>query len=537
MKFSKSGPLIATAAALAVLTGCSSATGAHKSGAGDDQNPVSGGTLVFSHDTDPACIDPQQAANWSLDLGRNIVDSLLDQNSETFEFTPWLASAYEANPTGTEFRFTIRDGVTFSDGTPLTADVVKANFDSIKNDLGAKATYVVGVFSSYLESVVEDNKVTVRFSSPNFPFIQAVSSPSTGILSAATLAKSPEARCQGAVVGTGPFVLDHYTPAAEVVLNKRNGYNWTSQNASHSGDAYLDSLKIQIVTEASVRDGSLLSGQVDGIRNPTEAQQATFSSSPFQSFTRPNPGIASSIDWNYKNSAIQDKNVRLAVLKGIDRSELQATVLGTHGLAATSILTSSTNGFTDHSDLLTYDRDGAAKLLEQSGWKPGSNGIREKDDSPLTIKGLFFDYQKPIAELQAQQLAKIGVKLDISLTTAANVGEKWLSGSYDFFQHANTAADPDILRGWFLTSLTSPARNFTETTTDLDRLLEQQPAVSNGPERDAIIDEIQTIVLQNAYAVPINQSVNVFAFSDQIHGVVLDAQSSSRFYDTWKVAK
>ncbi|MFD6517699.1 hypothetical protein [Rhodococcus sp. NPDC060176] len=81
------------------------------------------------------------------------------------------------------------------------------------------------MFSFYVEYVVEGKVVTVRFSSPNFPFIQAVSSPSTGILSAVTLAKSPEAPGQGFAVGAASFVLDHYTPEAETALHKRSGYN------------------------------------------------------------------------------------------------------------------------------------------------------------------------------------------------------------------------------------------------------------------------------------------------------------------------
>ncbi|WP_159499897.1 membrane dipeptidase [Microbacterium sp. 18062] len=519
------------AIALTILTGalalggCAGGQPADAPSAGDGTAPVSGGTLVFAHDVDPGCIDPQQAASWSLDLGRNIVDSLLEQDAETLEFAPWLATGYEANEDGTEFRFTIREGVTFSDGTALTPETVKGNFDSVKNDLGAKAGYVVGVFSTYVESIVEGQDVVVRFSAPNFPFVQAVSSPSLGIVSESTLTTAPEERCQGAVVGTGPFVLDHYAPTSEVLLTKRADYGWGAPYALHDGEAYLDEVLVQIVTEASVRDGALSSGQVDGIRTPSEGQEATFGADPYWTITRPNPAIVSSLDWNYNFDVVRDENVRLAVLKGIDRQELQETVFGEYGLAATSILSSTILGFEDLRDLLAYDPDGAEDLLEESGWEPGEDGIREKDGERLVISGVVFDYQKATAELQAQQLAKIGIDLQVTLASAANIGEEWNSGEYHFFQHANTGADPDLLRGWFSTSLTNPTtRNFTDTSTDLDELLDRQPGVPNGPERDEILAETQRIILENAYAVPIEQRTFVFSFRDTVRDVRLDAQ-------------
>lgn len=524
---------------LLIASGCASDTGSAGGAAGSttgasaaaDGEPVSGGELVFDHDTDPSCIDPQQAANWSLDIGRNIADSLLAQVPGSTEFQPWLASAYEANEEGTEFTFTIRDDITFSDGTALTPEVVKANIDGIKA-LGASSGYLVSAFTSYVESVVEGDEVIVRFSEPNFPFVQAASSPSLGILSEETLAKTPEERCQGAVVATGPFVLDHYTAKSEVLLTKREGYDWAPESAEHSGEAYLDSITFNIVTESSVRDGSLDSGQVDGIRNPSEDFSETFANAPYTTVIGSNPGIASAFDWNYARELIQNKSVRVAVLKGINREEIAAVGFGAKGRPATSVLTSSTIGYSDNSDLLAYDPEGAIELLEADGWVVGADGIREKDGEKLVIRGVLFTAQKAAGELQAQQLKQIGIDLQVTLSDSPSTELK--TGNYDFFQHANTAADPDVLRKWFVTSLTTDTRNFTETITNLDELLLEQPSVPNGEQRDAILSEAAQIILENAYSVPINESTNAFAFAENVHGFWVDAQASSRFYDVWK---
>ena len=166
--------------------------------------------------------------------------------------------------------------------------------------------------------------------------------------------------------------------------------------------------------------------------------------------------------------------------------------------------------------------------------EPGDDGIREKNGEKLIISGVVFDYQKATAELLAQQLAEVGVDLQITLASAANIGDEWRTGDHHFFLHANTGADPDLLRGWFSTSLTSEVRNFTDTSTNLDELLDLQPTLPNGAARDEVLADIQQIILENAFAVPIEQRTFVFAFRDDVHDVRLDAQASTRFYDAWK---
>ena len=93
----------------------------------------SGGTLTLGLSTDPISIQPRGggAGNDQLYVARQLFDSLLEQDPATGKLIPWLAESYEVSPDATTFTFHLRDDVTFSDGTPLTAQVVKDNFDDI----------------------------------------------------------------------------------------------------------------------------------------------------------------------------------------------------------------------------------------------------------------------------------------------------------------------------------------------------------------------------------------------------------------------
>lgn len=123
---------------LGVLTSCGTAAGQ-----GDDDYtgpPVNGGTLRVAFDADITCADGQQAGNnTALNVSRQIADSLADQDPETGEIVPWLAESWDVSDDSTTFTFHLRDGVTFTDGTPFTAQSVKDNLEGIV-DLGAKSS-------------------------------------------------------------------------------------------------------------------------------------------------------------------------------------------------------------------------------------------------------------------------------------------------------------------------------------------------------------------------------------------------------------
>ncbi|CUU66719.1 NtaA/DmoA family FMN-dependent monooxygenase [Corynebacterium variabile] len=123
---------------LGVLTSCGTAAGQ-----GDDDYtgpPVNGGTLRVAFDADITCADGRQAGNnTALNVSRQITDSLTDQDPETGEIVPWLAESWDVSDDSTTFTFHLRDGVTFTDGTPFTAQPVKDNFEGIV-DLGAKSS-------------------------------------------------------------------------------------------------------------------------------------------------------------------------------------------------------------------------------------------------------------------------------------------------------------------------------------------------------------------------------------------------------------
>lgn len=521
-----------------VLTGCAAGATPAASGSASatTDEPTPGGTLRFALGASPSGVDPQQVgSNVSIYVARQLADSLTDQDPETGEIVPWLAESWDVSDDLTQFTFRLRDDVTFSDGSPLTATTVKTNLDALTGTLGAAAPLAVSYLSGYVESRVDDeHTVTVVFDQPNAQFLQATSTVSLAILSDATAAVDPARRLQGEVVGSGPFVLDSYTQDQGAVVVRRDGYAWASAAAAHTGEAYLEKIEFTVVPESGVRAGGLASDQFDAVGDVLPQDVPQVEGAGGEVLTRTNPGVVFVLQPNLTAAPLDDPQVRRAVNVAIDRQQLVDTVLSDAFEPATSVLASTTPGYVDLSDELATDTAQAQELLDDAGWEPGADGIRTKDGQRLTFDVVYaplFTGSQAVLELTQQQLRAVGVDLQIVQQTPAEQQAAVASGAYDTYYYNVTRADADILRTQFSTKF----RNLNKRTPDdvLDPLLDEQLAAGDPAARADLVAQAQRAILDDALAIPLFELAQSIGVAGGVHGVTFDASSRLLFHDTW----
>ncbi|MFE4498704.1 ABC transporter substrate-binding protein [Rhodococcus sp. NPDC056743] len=520
-----------------VLAGCSTSSGDTSADAGPAQ---SGGTLRYGLSTAPTCADPAQAGtNQTVYVTRSVVDSLTDQNVESGEITPWLAKSWDISPDAASFTFKLRDDVTFSDGTPVTAASVKKNFDVVK-DLGPNAALAKSYLSTYTGTdVIDEHTAKVNFSGPNVQFLQATSTPQLGILADSTTALPSEQRCAGnAVIGSGPFVYSDWQQDRSVSIKKRTGYNWASDATAHQGEAYLDGVDFTVVPESGVRAGSVASGQLDAVSDALTQDAPQIEAAGGRVLTRPNPGIVFFFQPNVSRGVLADQAVRQAIIPAINRQELVDTVLDPSFFPATSPLAHTTPLYADQSGVVTYDADKAGKLLDAAGWKTGSDGIREKDGQKLTFAISFspvFAGNQAILELVQQQLKKVGVDLKLNLLSNGELTEKQNSGDYDAVYYNATRADADILR----TTFGVEGRNLNKRAADpeLDKVLTEQLATTDSAARGELVSEAQELIIDRGLSIPTIELSQAVGAGASVQDLNFEASSRLQFYDAWLSGK
>lgn len=516
--------------ALAVA-GCSNGT----NGAASAGPPRPGGTLTLGIATNPECIDPQQAgANGEVNVARQLVDSLTDQDPRTGALRPWLATSWRSSADATRFTFHLRKGATFSDGTPVDAAALRANLDGIVR-LGARSPIAGSYLAGYAGTTVDDPyTATVRFRTPSAQFLQATSTPSLGLLSPRSVAADPGGRCHGTrLVGSGPFVFSGYQQNQQVVLRKRSGYDWGSPLWRHHGAAYLDRIVFRVLPEPGVRTGAVQSHQVDAITDVQPSDEATLTKSGVTELIRANPGFVFSLYPNVSRAPLKDPVVRQAIQLGVNRREVVDTVLTRSYRPASSVLARSTPTYTDLSAKLAYDPAAARAALARDGWRAGAGGIRTKAGHALRVDVVFtatFNQSQQVLELVQQQLRAIGVDLRLRPTTPGELTSVQQAGTYDFSWGNLTRADPDILRTLFSTRFHNADRL---TDSPLEKDLTAQAATLDPKRRAALSGRVQTALVAGGYAIPVFELTQVVGLGPAAHGIGFEASSRLQLHDAW----
>ncbi|MET3452668.1 ABC transporter substrate-binding protein [Curtobacterium sp. 1544] len=523
-----------TAAAL-VMAGCSSGSTASSS---SSSKPVDGGSLTYAIANDPITLNPTGtgAGNDTLAITRQLVDSLLWQDPSDGSLKPWLATKYSANADATAFTFDLRSGVTFSDGSAFDATAVKDTFDDIAK-AGASST-AAAYFSGYRETkVIDDDTVEVDFTTPNAAFPNATASVALGIIAPKTTETPFDDRADGkAVIGTGPFTLSSYTKNTSTVLTKRKDYDWGPAARSNAGAAHLSKVTFQVVPEASVRTGSLQSGQLDAISSVQPSDVDTLQSQ-YELVTRANPGQVFGLTFNQKRPLVSDLVVRKAIAQAVDPKTVRDTSLNDLFKVATSVLGSTTPGYTDTSSAISYDPSAAKKALEAAGWEKGSDGIRAKDGQKLQLKLIWitnFGPNQTSLELIQQELKKVGVGLTLESGTVPQYLANTTSGDWDIAWDNNSRADGDVLRSKFSSD---GAQSIGAGDGTLDALFTKELSQSSGTDRTATFAAIQERIASQVDFVPVHELTSIIATAKDVHGIAFGADTRlDQLTGAWKDA-
>ncbi|WP_039791035.1 ABC transporter substrate-binding protein [Amycolatopsis sp. ATCC 39116] len=474
------------------------------------------------------CLDPHQTPQTpNLQVSRQFVDSLTDQDPRTGEIVPWLAESWTVDERATRFTFTLRDGVTFSDGTPLDAAAVVANLDDVAA-LGARsplgATYLAGYAGATASG---PRTVEVRFDTPSAQFLQATSMVTLGMLSPETLAETPEKRCAGTLTGSGPFVLDEVALNEEVRLTAREGYAWAGDLATHQGTPRVRTLVFAIVTDPSARHGSLVSGQLDADLQVLQQDEASFSGNGVQGprlLTGTRPGVVYTLLPNESRPALRDPAVRRAVGLALDRAEF-APLLSAGERPATDVLASTTPGYADRSRDLAFDRREAVRLLDAAGLRPGADGVR----ASFTLVYSATERYGAVYQLMAQQLAEVGIELRVTPLDDATNSARQSAGDYDFVSWAVTRGDPAVLASLYPVASANPLRRTAPD--ELDAAIAAIATVLAPGERARAVDTAAKAILAGGHGIPLFEQASSIGLAPRVSGVRLDGSGRPIFSD------
>ena len=405
-----------------------------------EEEPVSGGNLVYSRQLEVITLNPREVKNGNGDI---FADEMLysgivrNDPSGTDEVVPGLAEKWDISKDGLTYTFHLRPGLKYSDGSPVSGADVAWNLEQFADP---EANIALAGVAAGMESAkaTNDTTVVVKLEHPVAAFLYNLAIFPAFILDKEKLEKEGPAFYKHPV-GTGPFRLKEFASGSHITFEK-NPYFF------EKGKPYLDSMRWNFVPNSNTRILALKSGEAqiaDGIPFAQVGSLQGESSLAIQQVELPQEVLMVT---NTKVAALNDVHVRRALSLAIDRDQLNESVFRGVGTVPNSIIQNFELDASDQ-EVKPFEFN-VAKAKEEIAKSKFAKGFSVSLQYPAGA-----DYFKQMALLIQQELGEIGVKVKLEELEGAAIAEKWLEGEFELtFPFVGTSSDvpvPDEYASFF----------------------------------------------------------------------------------------
>lgn len=526
----------------ALLAGCTPTADGPPAG-----KPVKGGTLTYaSGDAEPTCLDPHVGGNYPQALvSTQYLESLVSRDSAG-TIIPWLAESWKESSDGLAWDFTLKDGVTFTDGTPLDAAAVQANVAHVQDPETGSSTGYLALQKVVSTKAVSPNVVRLTLSRPDSALLESLSQPWLALESPAGLARSQDENC-AAPIGTGPFKVERWVKQDSITLVRNTGYSSPPADAAHTGRPYLDTIVWRFIPESASRYAALQAGDVDVIDNaqPDTIVQAEKTKSLTQ-IDAPRPGASNRIELNSGKAPFSDPAVRKAFIRSANVNDAVSSLFFNTTERSTSALSSRESLGVSRPDLFAYDPAAANQLLDKAGWtERDSAGYRTKDGARLTVVFPVSTNQSiPAEQSLFEQIQATAKKTGFDVELQPMDLSSWYTAlgenKYDAVSAPYTKVGPDVLRILYHSDGIKPApsgyfANHAQVRDpQIDMLLTTAAETSDADQRAALYKQAQDLLLEGFYILPLYDQQNHYLLNKHVEGArALPTVSAPTFYDAW----
>jgi peptide/nickel transport system substrate-binding protein len=427
-------------------------------------------------DTEPDQLDPCQAAKSQVGkvIKQNVIETLTEVNPADGSVSPRLATSWEQVDDLT-WRFELRDGVQFHDGSPLNAEAVAFSLKrTLVESLACEAAIKHFTGIDIEAVVVDDNTIDFKTAAPS-PIMPTLLG-SLGVMGAAT----PADAITREPIGTGPYTLTEWTPGQQIVLSSFEGY-WGEKPVVTSA-TYIWR------PDSAVRAAMVAAGEAD-IAPSIAVQDAT---DPAMDFSYVNSDT-SSFRIDAAVPPLDDVRVRQALNYAVDREAMKGSIFSDQVILASQLVVPGINGH--NADLVPYpyDPEKAKALIAEAK----ADGVPVETEILLIGRyNIYPNAEEAIQALMAMYQA-VGLNVTLKMTEAA----EWFELAFKPFpegrapilfqtMHDNNNGDAVFtIGGKYLSS----SNQSTIAVPELDALIDKASAATGDERRDTFEEAFRMI--------------------------------------------
>lgn len=475
-------------------------------------------TVVFLIESSPTSLDPRIGIDaQSEHIDELLFDGLVVRDAN-FRVAPSLAESWEL-PNPLTVIFHLRTGIHFSDGRALTSRDVLWTLNSMRD--GTIITPKAASYTSVASIEAPDAEtVILHLKRPDNFLLTNLSSGAMGIVpwgSGRDFGQHP--------VGTGAFRLVGQEMDKEVLI-ERNPFSWLLT----AGPNLVQKVKFNVVPDAITRALELRKGSADVTSNAIPADMLPVLAAQKHIAVESVGGTqVQYLAFNTTDPILRDLHVRQAIACAIDRDLIIRTLLAGRARPAKSLLPPQHWAYTGDVDQYDYNPTRSKQLLDTAGYRSDTNGVRLH----LTMKTSTDDGTRLLAATLQQQLAKVGIDLDIRSYESATFIQDLTRGSFQIYalRWVGGNEQPDIFGYAFSTARIPPkgANRGRYHNPKLDQLLDDANAETDQAKRRSEYVEAQQILAKELPAINLWYQDAVLVHNRRLSGITISPSGSFNF--------
>jgi peptide/nickel transport system substrate-binding protein len=460
-------------------------------------NAASGGQIIWGKSIEATMLDPHTAlvgSSWQLQF---LVYETLTSMGDGFTVQPGLAESWET-PSPTEYIFTLRKGVTFSNGRPMTVDDVVGSLRRVVDpSFGSWWAFMMGSVKEI--SAPDERTVKIELKEPFTPLLASLAASMAAILPMEELNAGSFDPSQ-TMMGTGPFMVAEHQQNDFWILS-RNPHYWLE------GAPAVDQVRVQIIGDDNARLAALANGAIDiaNFENP-DAPLLLSTVSNITVVEQETPDIYTLVlNAVWEKSPFRDERLRQAVFLALDREQIRNVALSGQG-AVTSV---------------------AAVVFSDSCRAPGpTRDVARARELVAEAGGLSFEMLvqssqaiQRIAQVVQQQLSEAGIELRLTVVDEGvfvdNVFVNATFAAAPLFWSAY--ADPGMVPALWAPTVSGFTGGYVAHDETLTRLIRSQLSTPTSTERTEMLTRICRMAEESAQMIPLVTKPVTIAFrSDRI---------------------
>ncbi|WP_299819660.1 ABC transporter substrate-binding protein [uncultured Jannaschia sp.] len=496
-----------------------------------------GGVMTFGRYADSLFLDPVlNDANVDIWILSNMYDTLLLPTADGQSVEAGLATDWSVSDDGTVVTLTLRDGITFSDGSPITTEDVIWSLDRARNPDNGIWNFLLSAVSEV--TAPDDTTIEIQLSQPDPAILPALSVFNTAILPKDAFEAMPgETDLEKATafaenpIGSGPFVLESWDRGSTLKLVKNEHY-WAD---GEDGEKlpYLDGVTFEIIPDDATRILRLQSGEIDGAELIPFARVAELEADPnIDMELFPSTRVADIIlnvrpELDGEANPLSDEKVRQAMNYATNKDAIIQVVTFGVGTPTSSYMSSTTPLHTGDGAVFPYDLEQAQRLMSESEYPDGFSA------SILTLAG--NQDELGIATALQQMWSQIGIDLEIEQVDNATRTEQYRNGTFQMRAGAwtNDIADPSQITSYFAYSPTIDALHSGWKSEEVDSLFEASQSEMDEETRAEQYARIQEIYNQTGPIILLYETPYPVALQQNVKGFYQIPLGNNIFRETY----